>query len=76
MKSIDHKTLLVDILKKDTYFAETVWSLIDESLYKPINQALIVPNYGKDSKLANDFKAYILSDKAKEKFLKFGYSVE
>ena len=23
-----------DILKKDTYFAETVWSLIDESLYK------------------------------------------
>lgn len=49
---------------------------IDESLYKPINQALIVPNYGKDSKLANDFKTYILSDKAKEKFLKFGYSVE
>ena len=49
---------------------------IDESLYKPINQALIVPNYGKDSKLASDFKAYILSDKAKEKFLKFGYSVE
>ena len=49
---------------------------IDESLYKPINQALIVPNYGKDSKLASDFKAYILTDKAKEKFLKFGYSVE
>ena len=23
-----------DILKKDTYFAETVWSLIDDSLYK------------------------------------------
>lgn len=23
-----------DILKKDAYFAETVWSLIDDSLYK------------------------------------------
>ena len=23
-----------DILKKDTYFAQTVWSLIDDSLYK------------------------------------------
>ncbi|WP_298495997.1 molybdate ABC transporter substrate-binding protein [Helicobacter sp. UBA3407] len=49
---------------------------IDESLYQPINQALVITNYGKDSKLAKDFKAYILGKEAKEKFLKFGYSVE
>lgn len=49
---------------------------IDEKLYKPIEQALIIPNYGKDSKLAQEFKAYILSQSAKEKFIKFGYSVE
>lgn len=49
---------------------------IDESLYQPINQALVIPNYGKDSKLAKDFKDYILGKEAKEKFLKFGYSVE
>ncbi|WP_297813702.1 molybdate ABC transporter substrate-binding protein [uncultured Helicobacter sp.] len=49
---------------------------IDENLYKPINQALIIPNYGKNSNLAKDFKVYILSDKAKEIFLKFGYNVE
>ncbi len=49
---------------------------IDENLYKPIEQALIIPNYGKDSKLAQEFKAYILSQPAKEKFIKFGYSVE
>lgn len=49
---------------------------IDEKLYQPIYQALVIPNYGKDSKLTRDFKAYILGAQAKEKFLKFGYSVE
>lgn len=49
---------------------------IDEKLYKPIEQALVITNYGKDSKFAKDFKDYILSKNAKEKFVKFGYSVE
>lgn len=49
---------------------------IDEKLYKPILQALVITNYGKDSRLAKDFKDYILSKSAKEKFVKFGYSVE
>lgn len=48
--------------------------IIDETLYSPIEQALIIPNYGKDSKLARDFKDYILS--AKKTFLKFGYSTQ
>lgn len=55
---------------------ETSYVSIDESLYQPINQALVITNYGKDSKLAKDFKAYMLGKEAKEKFLKFGYSVE
>ncbi|MCI5969276.1 molybdate ABC transporter substrate-binding protein [Helicobacter sp.] len=50
--------------------------VIDEKLYKPILQALVITNYGKDSKLAKDFKDYILSKKAKQTFIKFGYSVE
>ncbi|MDY3113022.1 MAG: molybdate ABC transporter substrate-binding protein [Helicobacter sp.] len=49
---------------------------IDEKLYEPIFQALVIPNYGKDSKLAKDFKDYILSKDVKAKFIKFGYSVE
>ena len=39
---------------------------IDEKLYKPIEQALIITNYGKDSKLAQEFKDYILGQKGKE----------
>lgn len=49
---------------------------IDEKLYKPIEQALIITNYGKDSELAREFKDYILGQKGKEKFIQFGYSVE
>lgn len=49
---------------------------IDENLYKPINQALIIPKFGESSKLALEFKNYILSKEAKKRFLEFGYSVE
>ncbi|AWI34351.1 molybdate ABC transporter substrate-binding protein [Helicobacter apodemus] len=49
---------------------------IDENLYKPINQALIIPKFGENSKLALEFKNYILSKEAKKRFLEFGYSVE
>ena len=49
---------------------------IDEKLHKPIDQALVLLKEGANSKLARDFRDYILSKKAKEKFIKFGYSVE
>lgn len=49
---------------------------IDEKLYNPIEQALVITNYGKDSKLTKDFKEYILGENAKKAFVKFGYSVE
>lgn len=49
---------------------------IEESLYEPISQALILTNKGEKSKLAQEFKEYILGPNAKIKFKKFGYSVE
>ncbi len=50
------------------------YTLIDESIYKPINQALIIPNYGADSTLAKDFADFILNDKKAQKiFQEYGY---
>lgn len=50
--------------------------ILDERLHAPIFQALVLTNYGKDSKLAQDFKEYILSKNAKKTFVAFGYSIE
>lgn len=48
--------------------------LIDESTYKPINQALIIPTFGEDSKLAKDFANYIISSESAQKIFKeYGY---
>ncbi len=41
--------------------------------YEPIAQAMVITNAGKDSKLAKDFKAYILGAKAQEIFASYGY---
>ena len=50
------------------------YTLIDENTYKPINQSLIIPNHGKDSKLAKEFVEYILTSKVAEKiFQEYGY---
>lgn len=50
------------------------YTLIDENTYKPINQALIIPNHGKDSKLTQEFVEYILTSKvAKKIFQEYGY---
>lgn len=54
--------------------ANLTYTLVDESTYKPINQALIIPNHGKDSKLAKEFAEYILTSKVAEKiFQEYGY---
>ncbi|MDE5591984.1 MAG: molybdate ABC transporter substrate-binding protein [Helicobacter sp.] len=67
----------LSMLGDNGFISDTMsYVVIDERLYKPIEQALIITNYGKDSKLAHEFKAYLLGKKAKEKWLKFGYSVE
>ncbi|PAF47946.1 molybdate ABC transporter substrate-binding protein [Helicobacter sp. 12S02232-10] len=49
--------------------------IVDKSLYSPIDQALVLTNYGKDNELAKEFEAFILSPNAKAIFKKFGYIV-
>lgn len=49
--------------------------LVDKSLYSPINQALVLTNYGKNNELAKEFKAFILGPQAKKIFEKYGYII-
>ncbi|MDO7253018.1 molybdate ABC transporter substrate-binding protein [Helicobacter cappadocius] len=49
--------------------------IVDKSFYAPINQALVLTNYGKNNSLAKEFKEFILSTKAKKIFQKYGYIV-
>ena len=48
------------------------WIDVDKNLYTPINQGMVLLKQNKDTKLFYDF---ILSEKAKEIFKEFGYSV-
>lgn len=48
--------------------------IIDENMYQPINQALIIPNYGNDSKLAKEFSEFILHSEGAQALLQsYGY---
>lgn len=49
------------------------YTLIDEKLYQPINQALVIPKHGADSKLAKEFASFILSPEALSIFQSYGY---
>ena len=53
---------------------EANYLIIDENTYSPILQAMVLTKNGKDSKLANDFKSFILEDKAQKIFESYGYS--
>ncbi|RDU63929.1 molybdate ABC transporter substrate-binding protein [Helicobacter sp. MIT 14-3879] len=46
---------------------------VDSKTYSPILQAMVITNYGKDSKLAKEFKDFILSPKSQEIFKTYGY---
>lgn len=58
--------------KKDKKISYIV---IDKSLYAPINQALVLTDYGKENTLAKEFEAFILGIEAKKIFQKYGYIV-
>lgn len=47
--------------------------VIDDKAYSPILQAMVITKHGKDSKLAKDFRDYILSPKAQAIFANYGY---
>lgn len=65
---IGFNALSMVIKDKDANYYE-----VDSALYEPIAQAMVITEAGKNSKLAKDFKAYILSDKAQEIFASYGY---
>lgn len=65
---IGFNALSMVIKDKDANYYE-----VDSSLYEPIAQAMVITEAGKNSKLAKDFKAYILGKKAQEIFAAYGY---
>lgn len=52
------------------------WISVDSSLYTPIDQGIVILKHAKDNLEAKAFYDFILSDKAKEIFKKFGYKVK
>lgn len=46
---------------------------VNDKLYKPILQAMVITKYGANSKLAKDFEDFILSPKAQAIFASYGY---
>lgn len=49
------------------------YSIIDEKLYAPIVQSLVITKAGKDSQLAKEFAQYLLGKKAQAIFASYGY---
>lgn len=49
------------------------YSIIDEKLYTPIVQSLVITKAGKDSQLAKEFAQYLLGEKAQAIFASYGY---
>lgn len=58
---------------KDKTTKNLTYSIIDSSTYKPILQAFIITNYGKDSTLTKEFAEFLLQDKAQAIFKEYGY---
>jgi molybdate transport system substrate-binding protein len=49
------------------------WFEVDSALYKPISQGIVLLKQAKNNNDAKLFYNYILSEKAKKIFLKYGY---
>jgi len=62
--------------KMSQYTENVNWSSVDSSLYTPIQQGIVLLGYSKNGKKYRAFYDFILSDKAKAIFKKYGYSVE
>jgi len=52
------------------------WSEVDESLYTPIDQGMVILKKGEDNAEVKAFYDFMLSDKAREILKTFGYKVE
>ncbi len=70
---IAKSTLFSDKMKK--YKKGEHWFDVDDKLYTPINQGIILLKSAEKNKDAKAFYDFILSDKAKEIFKAYGYKV-
>lgn len=58
-------------------FKEAIhWSDVDESLYTPIDQGMVLLSHAKDNREAKSFYDFILGDRAKKILREFGYKVQ
>lgn len=62
--------------KMKAYKEGVNWEAVDASAYTPIEQGIVLLEYGRNSKEARAFYDFILSDEAKTIFKNFGYVVK
>lgn len=60
---------------KMAHYKENVnWASVDTSLYTPIKQGIVLLKYGENNSDYKAFYDFILSDRAKKIFIKYGYT--
>jgi len=60
---------------KMAHYKENVnWASVDTSLYAPIKQGIVLLKYGENNSDYKAFYDFILSDRAKKIFIKYGYT--
>ncbi len=60
---------------KMAHYKENVnWASVDTSLYTPIKQGIVLLKYGENNSDYRAFYDFILSDRAKKIFIKYGYT--
>ncbi len=62
--------------KLSKYKENINWKKIDQKLYKPIEQGIVILKHGRGSKEVKSFFEFILSQKAKKIFEKYGYIIK
>jgi len=62
--------------KMRQYVENVNWSPVDPSLYTPTHQGIVLLKYSEGNKAYRAFYDFILSDKAKVIFKKYGYIIE
>ncbi|MEA3384505.1 MAG: molybdate ABC transporter substrate-binding protein [Campylobacterota bacterium] len=61
--------------KMKKFIKNVHWIDVDPKLYTPINQGVVILKYSKNSSETKAFYEFILSNKAKEIFKKYGYLI-
>lgn len=62
-------------LKKYNLKENVNYILVDQKLYSPINQGIVITKHGKDNMDAKKFYDFVLSEKGKAIFKAYGYNI-